>query len=137
MPRILSLTSPYRKWKRRQIHQTSALLTLPVEILLIVEDFLSDAEVVAFRMTCRYLYFQGPRLLPTLSGTSRTALLMLFEGDDPKHYYCHSCETLHALRNISRIVPPHDLWYVNNPHVCRQEKSVVSNNIPSRTHVCR
>src|ERR1700722_11507304 len=77
--------SLYHRWRRWQIQQTSALLALPVEILLIVEDFLSNVETAAFRTTCRHLYYHKPLQL-TLVGESRAALLKLFEQDNPKLY---------------------------------------------------
>jgi hypothetical protein len=47
LTRIPQLFSLYSRWKRRQLQQTSPLLGLPVEILRIVEDFLSDVETTA------------------------------------------------------------------------------------------
>ena len=79
IPQMGVILSLYHRWKRQQIQQMSALLFLPVEILLIVEDFLSDVETAAFRTTCRHLYHHEPRLQLTLAGASRAALLKLFE----------------------------------------------------------
>jgi len=62
---IRQLHSLYRRWKRRQIKQTSALLVPPLEIILIFRDFLSDVETAVFRTTCRPLYLLEQRLLST------------------------------------------------------------------------
>jgi len=107
---IRPLLSAYHIWKRWQIKQTSALLLLPLEIILIVEGFLSDVETAAFRTTCRRLYYHEPRLQSTWAGTSRAALLRLIERDDPKLYYCHTCEVLHPLHRILTLLPPEDIW---------------------------
>ncbi|WEW59133.1 hypothetical protein PRK78_004602 [Emydomyces testavorans] len=112
---IRPLLFPYHKWKRSKIKQTSALLDLPLDIILIVEDFLSDVETAAFRTTCRQLYYHEPRLQSTWAGASRAELLRLIEQDNPKLYYCHSCEVLHRLYKISSILPPNNLW-----HLCRR-----------------
>jgi hypothetical protein len=137
LTRIPQLFSLYHKWKRRQIQQTSALLALPVEILLIVEDFLSDVETAAFRTTCRHLYYHEPLLQSTLAGASRAALLKLFEQDNSKLYYCHSCEILHPLHKISSIQPPDDIWHLCHRHGCHQKRPKVSNNTLSYIRIYR
>jgi hypothetical protein len=124
LARIPQLFSLYGRWTQRQIQQTSTLLALPIEILLIVEGFLSDVETAAFRTTCRHLYYHKPLQL-TLIGESRAALLRLFEQDNPKLYYCHSCEILHPLYKISSLQPPDDISHLCYLHVCHQKRPKV------------
>ena len=135
--RIPQLFSLYRRWKRRQIHQTSALLALPLEILLIVEDFLSDVETAVFRTACRHLYYHEPRLQSTFAGASRAALLTLFEQHNPKLYFCHSCEILHPLYKISSIRPPDNIRHLCRQYSCHQERPKVNYKIPSYIRICR
>jgi hypothetical protein len=129
LTRIPQLFSLYRRWKRRQIQQTSALLALPVEILLIVDDYLSDVEMAAFRTTSHHLYYHKPPL--QFAGASRAALLKLFEQDNPKLYYCHSCDVLHPLSKILSIQPPDDIWHLGHRHGCHQKRHKASNNMLS------
>jgi hypothetical protein len=81
------------------------------EVFLLAEDFLSDVETVAFRMTCRHLYYHEPRLQSVLDGANRAALLKLLERDNPKLYYCHSCEFLHPLYKLASIRSTDNVWY--------------------------
>jgi hypothetical protein len=97
---IRPFLSLHRRWKRGQIKQKSALLALPLEIILIVEDLLNDVETAAFRTTCRQPFHHEPRLQSTWAGASRVALLRLIEQDNSKLHYCRSCNVLHPLNRI-------------------------------------
>jgi hypothetical protein len=120
--------SLYHRWRRWQIQQTSALLALPVEILLIVEGFISNVETAAFRTTCRHLYYHKPRLQSMLVGANRAALLKLLEQDNPRLYYCHSCEVLHPLSKIASIRPADNVCHSFGRYGCHSRRVKVNNN---------
>lgn len=128
LSQIPILPSLYHRWKRWHIHQMSALLALPLEILLIVENFLSNADGAAFRMTCRHLYYHEPLLQSLLVGPDRAALLKLLEQDNSKLYYCYSCEVLHSLHKITSIYSEDTIWHSFGRDRCHLKRPQVNIN---------
>ena len=95
------LSSLCYRLKPSGIKQSSPLLSLPLDIILTLEDFLSDVDEVALRLTCQALYRHKP--LVKLTETKRAALLQLLERDHPKLYHCHPCNVLHSISRILNI----------------------------------
>ncbi|KAF2674044.1 hypothetical protein BT63DRAFT_449032 [Microthyrium microscopicum] len=135
LTRLYGLFSLYKERpEQQQIQQTSALLALPLELVLIVEGFLNDVDKIAFWTTCRQLYCHEETLQLRLVGENRTRWLKLIERDNRELFYCHTCMVLHPVYNVlPTIEPPHDDLAPCKRHESQEKRPKVSESTQGLT----
>lgn len=102
--------------------ENSPLGTLPLELILLIADFLPTESAVALSFSCRPIReILGPLHLKALQSTSeegkshRAAFLSLLENDLPGYVACQACAKLHpisksfARKVIGRDLSPYEL----------------------------
>ena len=90
--------------KRRSGDSRGSLKVLPLDILLIITEYLPDASVFSLALTCHTLNdlilcrFPFCRF-PSLDAYSKEEFLQLLEKDISNVYYCHECVRLHSWKS--------------------------------------
>lgn len=80
------------------------LVSLPLETLLHIADYLDKKSIAAFANTCKTMYrnFSLRTISPTFKGLS---FVTLQEMANPGMYFCHACHSLHAWDPAWRVQP--------------------------------
>ncbi|KAH8734512.1 hypothetical protein BGZ61DRAFT_473242 [Ilyonectria robusta] len=87
----------------KRFNPESKLDRMPMEILIMIDDHLTNASRMAFALTCRSIYpvhFDAnkyPPLYPSLvTRKDREEFLQLLEKDVANLFFCHTCTVLHS-----------------------------------------
>lgn len=80
------------------------LNVLPLELIIEITEYLPEASVIAFALSCRVFYnliiCKYPMCrFPKLNRRNREELLLLLEKDLGHLYFCHTCVELHAWKH--------------------------------------
>ena len=93
------------------------LLDLPVEIILIIQNFLPLASAVSLALTHRcLLHIRGDKLLRSINvpanADQRKDFLLSLQKDLPKWQFCHPCSVFHPLQ---KKVTTCTIWNYHEP----------------------
>lgn len=99
----------HRHRKRPDALEFSILAKLPLELLVLIAEFLPLASAVTFSLSCRPLYsLIGTKYLKRAKQDTKSfdpyALLALLQRDLPDLLACHYCKKLHAIKHASRFL---------------------------------
>lgn len=103
------------------------LSSLPVEILLHIQDFLPISSAACLNLCSRHLKtVLGSRALDSLRAEDqipeRRGFLMLLQKDLPDWLFCHPCTLLHPVKVLEG---PWDRWHYEGEPPCVQLKGCI------------